>query len=310
MTAALQTFAFFLFTFYFGLTGCALFRPPVEPPLQEATAGQLAAMLRERQAAVQTMKGLFRAHLKGPGIPIAQRLEGAMFFQQPDRLRLQGFKHGSPLFDLVVGQDVYRLSLPATGRVLNGRVDELDRIGELARPVRLSVMTVQAAVSVTPVTREQRANLTEEGDRYRLDVLAQPPTGSAGSDSVARPVRRLWFDRRSLLVVREEQLGETGQVEATILFEDFRPVTGAGAPIPAATSMVRPAGGWLLPYRITTTDERTGGTLTLNFHEIVPNTPLKPEELGLGARGPGREGGAEFLPLATRREPLANSDEP
>jgi hypothetical protein len=310
MTAVLPTRAFVLFTVCLALTGCALFRPPVEPRLKEATAEQLAGMLRERQSAVQTMKGLFRAHVKGPGIPIAQRLEGAMFFQRPDRLRLQGFKHGSPLFDLVVGQDVYRLSLPATGRVLNGRVDELDRIGELARPVRLSVMTIQAAVSVAPVTREQRVNLVEEGDRYRLDVFAKGPTGSAGSDSVARPVRRLWFDRRSLMVVREEQLGETGQVEATIQFEDFRLVTGAAAPLPAATAMLRPADGWLLPYRITTTDERAGGTLTLNFHEIVPNAPLKPEELGLVARGPGLEGDAEFFPLATRREPLANSDQP
>ena len=36
--------------------------------------------------------------------------------------------------------------------------------------------------------------------------------------------RRLWFERQTLLVVREDRLTESGAVEATIQYEDFRAI--------------------------------------------------------------------------------------
>ena len=73
------------------LGGCAAFPSRPEVPLKRATAAELMALLREREAAIQTMKGLFRVSIKGEGIPIAQRMEGAMYYRRPDAMRLLGF---------------------------------------------------------------------------------------------------------------------------------------------------------------------------------------------------------------------------
>jgi hypothetical protein len=66
------------------LSGCTFFRTQPDAPLLEATAEQLIGLLAERNAEIHTMKGLFRAQVKGPGIPIAQRIEGVMFYRRPD----------------------------------------------------------------------------------------------------------------------------------------------------------------------------------------------------------------------------------
>jgi hypothetical protein len=38
-------------------------------------------------------------------------------------------------------------------------------------------------------------------------------------------------------------------------------------------------GGVLRPFRVTVEDRKTGGMLVLMFQEMIPNVPLKPEEL-------------------------------
>ncbi|MGH7233233.1 MAG: hypothetical protein ACREJU_18020, partial [Nitrospiraceae bacterium] len=138
------------------------------------TAEQLNALLREREAAVQTMKGLFRAQIQGPGIPIAQRVEGAMFYRRPDAMRLQGFNRlGGGLFEFILGTDLYALRLP-TGQVYSGRPSELERIGKIARPFQLSILAMSGVVGTHRVTESERADVSVDGDRYRLDVFAGP----------------------------------------------------------------------------------------------------------------------------------------
>lgn len=277
-----RNFAFLLFTFAFvamaTVSGCAGWPWRSEPPLREATVGQLTDLLREREAAIQTMKGLFRAQIKGPGIPIAQRVEGAMFYRRPNAFRLQGFDQvGGELFEFVLGEDLYRLRLPSMGRVFAGRPAELEKMGEMGRPFQLSVWAISGAVGTAPVSNGERVRLSEDGDRYRLDVLAPKENGSS---EAGRPIRRIWFERRSLQVVQEDRLTAAGEIEATISFEDFRPV---GVSQPGDTLMTDAgglAGPMLKPFKITTRDGQGRGTLQLTFHELVPNPTLRPEELG------------------------------
>ena len=269
------------------LSGCAVWPWRSEPPLREATAGQLTDLLREREAAIQTMKGLFRAQIKGSGIPIAQRLEGAMFYRRPHALRLQGFDQlGGEVFEFVLGEDLYRLRLPSMGRVYAGRPAELERMGEMGRPFQLSIWAMSGAVGTAPVSEGERVGLSEDGDRYRLDVFAE----GNGSSQTGRPIRRIWFERRSLQVVQEDRLTAAGDVEATISFEDFRPV---GVPQPGDTLVADASGSigpMLKPFKITTRDGQGRGTLQLTFHEIVPNPTLRPEELGSARANHGERG--------------------
>lgn len=286
--------AWFIFHFALlalvSLGGCVgLFRQE-EPPLREATAEQLTQLLREREEAIQTLKGLFRAQIKGPGIPVAQRVEGVLFYRRSSALRLQGFNHvGGPLFDFTLADDQYKLQVPGQP-ISTGRVVDLQRMEPFGRPLQLSLLAISGAVGIASVAKGERVVLAEEGDRYRLDVLSSA-TGPSGGDG---PVRRIWFERRSLEVVQEDRVTETGTLEATVRLEDFRPVDLPGPAAASGSSTVK-VGAILKPFKIMTQDGQGEGTLQLTFHEIIPNPEIKPEELGTADSG---SGGQSTMPIA------------
>lgn len=256
------------------LAGCATAPPSIpEGPLQEATAEQLTRLLAEREAAIHSLKGLFRATIKGPGVPIlAQRLEGALYYQRPDTLRLKGFTpFGTEVFDFVLGKGRYTIRTPA-GKQHAGLLADLDRGGGLGGQVRMSVWAVNGAIGNGSLPRDATATLANEGDLYRLEVKAAAAANGPGS---SMPIRRVWFDRRTLHVVKEDRLDGKGMVEATMTFEDFRPLSGGTAEPIRGT-----ADGSLLvrPFKITT--ESGQDRLVLTFSEIIPNPVLRPEEIG------------------------------
>ncbi len=259
------------------IAGCAFWFPRAEVPLKEATAAELTALLREREAAIQTMKGLFRVSIKGEGIPIAQRMEGAIYYRRPDAMRLQGFTVlGSELFEFVLSDDLYKLRLPAMSRVLTGRSSEMGKMGKLARPFQLSVWAMSGAVGIASVAEHERVALAEDGDRYRLDVFA-PGEGDPRSRTV---VRRIWFERRSFQVVQEERLSPTGELEAVMYFDDFRPVGESENGGPAWNARGGSRTPLMRPFKITMEDGHGRGSLQVTFHEIIPNAPLRPADLG------------------------------
>ena len=268
--------------------GCSGRGTRADAPPPGITAEQLAGLLREREAAIHTMKGLFRAQIQGPGIPIAQRVEGAMFYRRPDVLRLQGFNRvGGELFEFILGADLYRLRL-AAGQVYTGHAGELERMGNVAQPFKLSVLAMSGVVGIPAVAEQERAVLSMDGDRYRLDVFIESPSYARASG----PFRRIWFDRRSLQVVQEDRLTGAGKLQATVQFDDYRPVgeTAGGESVATAIPPMTGTGALMKPFRITAQDGSGKGVLLLTFHEMVPNAALKPEELRLtgGRRTPWR----------------------
>ena len=255
--------------------GCTLFRSAPEGTFKRATAEELTVLLRQREAAIHSMKGLFSAKVRGGFIPIASRVEGAVYYRRPNALRLRGFTSiGSELFEFVQADDVYKLRLPTMGRVLIGHQSEMAEMGKLARPFQLSVWAVGGVLGTGTIAKGETVKLADEGDRYRLDVYA-PVNGSATQPVLAR---RLWFDRRTLLVVQEDRLTETGEVDATIQYEDFRPIEEAGdrslpAKVMASTQLLR-------PFKISLEDGRGQGSVQVTFHEMLTNQAIKTEDLG------------------------------
>jgi hypothetical protein len=76
--------------------------------------------------------------------------------------------------------------------------------------------------------------------------------------------RRLWIERQTLLVVREDRLTESGAVEATIQYEDFRAIGD---------------GSLLRPFKILLEDGKGRGSVQVTFHEMIPNQPLTATDL-------------------------------
>ncbi|MGZ5385766.1 MAG: hypothetical protein ACXWH0_17535, partial [Acidimicrobiia bacterium] len=175
------------------LPGCALFGSSDTAPLLQATAEQLTALLQEQAEQVRTIKGLFSAKITGGILPIGQRVQGTVFYQRPNAIRLRGFTAvGSELFEFVQIEDQFKLRLPTMGREVVGRPSETDRLGQLTRPFQLSVWAMSGIIGTQVVGPQEQVRLTEDGDRYRLDVLTGP--GHNGAAPIV--TRRIWFDRR------------------------------------------------------------------------------------------------------------------
>lgn len=252
----------------FLLAGCGTLLPREEAQLKHATVEELTSLLRQREASVQTMKGLFSARVRGGIIPIATRVEGAVYYRRPNALRMRGFTTiGSELFEFVQADDQFMLRLPTMGRVLSGNPNDMSEMGKLARPFQLSVWAMGGVLGTGTIAADESVQLSEEGDQYRLDVSSQSGNGASVLS------RRLWFDRRTFLVVKEDRLTETGEVDATIQYEDFRAIGGVSDP----SSMSD--GRLLRPFKITLEDGRGRGSVQVLFHELIPNATLKPTEL-------------------------------
>jgi len=240
-------------------------------PLQQATAAQLTEQLHEREASIQTLKGLFRAQFAGPIIPLAQRMEGAVYYRRPEALRLQGFDHlGGKVFEFSQNRTHYRLDLPSEGKRFAGSLEDLRR-AKIGRLFQLSRWAVSGVVGGELAEGGVRTTLAEDGDRYRLDLVQPAPAG--------RVLRRLWFDRRSLRVVQDERFQDNGEVDATITFDDYR---GLPAAIPEGHEG-RTRATWM-PFKVTIVDRVTSSSMVLTFHEIVVNPVLLPEELGFAVQ--------------------------
>lgn len=254
--------------FVFSLVGCTGESLREEAPLKRATVEDLTALLRERELAIQTVKGLFSARVRGGIIPITTRVEGVVYYRRPKTLRMRGFTAiGSELFEFLQADDQYTLRLPTMGRVLSGNPNDMSDMGKFARPFQLSIWAMAGVLGTGTISANETVKLIDDGDLYRLDVFSL----SDKRDPV--PSRRLWFDRRTLLVIKEIRLTETGDVDATIQYEDFRAVADASG-VPANSE-----GRLLRPFKISLEDGRGQGSVQVMFHELIPNAMLKPTEL-------------------------------
>jgi len=247
---------------------CSTVGPRENLQLKQATAEELTALLRQRELAIQTMKGLFSAKVRGGIIPIATRVEGTVYYRRPNAMRLRGFTAiGSELFEFVQADDQYTLRLPTMGRVLSGNPADMSEMGKLARPFQLSVWAMRGVLGTGAINADETAQVVEDADRYRLEISGPSPNGGMLVH------RRLWFDRQTLLVVKEDRLTDTGEIDATIEYEDFRAV---GEPNGASLSM---DSRLLRPFKIILEDGRGQGSVQVTFHELIPNATLKPSEL-------------------------------
>ena len=250
------------------VSGCALFAPRHEAQLKQATVEGLTAVLSQREVALQTMKGLFSAKVRGGILPIASRVEGTLYYRRPDAMRLRGFTAvGSELFEFVQTGDQFTLRLPTMRRVLSGNASDMGEMGKLARPFQLSVWAMGGLLGIRTIAKDETATLAEDGDRYRLDV-------SGPSSNGAQALRRkLWFERQTWLVVREDRLTESGSVEATIQYEDFRAIGGVAAVSTGSEGQLR------RPFKISLVDGKGQGSVEMTFHEMTPNQPLTAADL-------------------------------
>ena len=79
--------------------------------------------------------------------------------------------------------------------------------------------------------------------------------------------------------MKEERVSPAGDIEATMQFDDYRAV--GAAPTPAVNGQAPTDDKRIMrPFAIRMTDGKGSGSLQVTFHELIPNEPIKPGELG------------------------------
>jgi hypothetical protein len=216
--------------------------------------------MQEREAAVRTLKALFAVEASGGALKAPQRMEAALVYQRPGTIRLQTFARlGFPIFDLMLADGQYHLLFPMQGKTQKGPVSELDRKGGTGTTITLGLQATLGSLGGAIQPTDQ-VFLSDEDSHYVLDVMAEPGRNIVG--------RRLWFERTTLEIVRQDLFDASGSVTATMVYQSYRAV--------GATS----AGPLTWPSRVLAEDGLGQAKLVLTFHEIIPNPALTPQDWG------------------------------
>jgi len=244
------------------LAGCARapIAPSVPPQPTRVTAEELLTKLREREAAVRTLKALFAVEASGGPLKATQRMEAALIYQRPRTIRLQGFARlGFQVFDLTLADGQYNLVFPMQGKSQKGSVSELDHKPGIGTPIILGLQATLGSLD-TAILPTDRVALREEKGQYVLDTTSM--------QNGATVARRLWFDQTTLEIVRQEVFDANGIVQATMVYQNYRAV--------GTTS----AGPLTWPSRVQAEDGLGQARMVLTFREVIPNPALTAADWG------------------------------
>ncbi len=230
-------------------------------PVDEVTSRQVLENLRQKEASISALKGLFQVSIFGAGIPLAQDLNGVVAYHQPDLVHLKGFiRLGVPVLDFQREGNHYELVFPAEGRVVSGQVDGPRPESEWDQTVLLSLRALDAVLGKIAGLASTTARVLTDGQFYRIDQVLPSP-GLAGSSS--NVFVRTRVDPQTLEVSSIEYFQPEDDLVVSVECEDYRGVKNRQS---NDAPMIR------LPFRVQAKDHRVlGGTVTLTFREFILN---------------------------------------
>jgi hypothetical protein len=244
------------------LVGCAgLFQGALRPVEEEEGLRVLEA-LRQKEATISTLRGLFQASISGSGIPLSQNLQGMFSYVRPDVLHLKGFiRLGVPVMDFHREGNQYELSFPAEGKVVTGRVDDTTERTQWDQTVMLSIRALDAVLGKISGLSSSAVHVWKNEERYRIDMV---PSQSSSTLSQEDFTVRTWVDAQTLELTSIEYRRSFDEIVVSVECEDYREV------MVKASVEVSPL---RLPFFVQATDHRpAGGSITLHFQEFILNT--------------------------------------
>ena len=240
--------------------------PRVEPAPARApvlTPQQVLATLHAREANITSLKGLFQADVEGSFSPFSHSIQGTLFYQRPQSIRIKGFtRFGGTLFDFLVNGRPYSLHTADRLYPIVGRMPDFRPLGELGLPVQLSLRAVDVLLGRLRWTEEQFREVRVANTAYRYTVAL-----SHGNASNVSVLQHVWVDHASALIQGIEYYSTKGKKLVTLTASDYRKV----GPPEQPDSVI-------LPFSIEVKEYVTSGSVRLKFSEIVPNIPVSGKE--------------------------------
>ncbi len=249
------------------VSGCAVFSGRPEVPLNDEVTKWVLESLRQREARIRSVKGLFRASVSGSSVlPISQNLDGVLFYERPYVVRLRGFARvGGTIFEFQRDGDYYNLHIPSSGKAVQGQITTLDHSQDVSRVVEMSIRTMDAILGKFDDADGKKVLLYQDGENFRLDIQSMIETEERNT---APFTTRVWVNRDTFDVIQVEYLMEDEETIMVVECSDFRAVKSKD---PSILSPIR------LPFHIRAEDLRSqGGSMTLTFQELAANAESAP----------------------------------
>jgi hypothetical protein len=242
------------------LVGCAGLFQGLRP-VEEEQGRQVLEALRQKESAINTLRGLFQASISGTGVPFSQKFQGMFSYVQPDVVHLKGFiRLGVPIMDFHREGNHYELSFPTEGKVVTGRVDEAQKSTQWDHIVMLSIRALDAVLGKISGLSQGNIRVWKTADRYRLDFI---PHQTASASAQEEFTVRTWVDAQTLEVMSIEYRRSFDEIVLFVECEDYREVK---VKIPGGVTSVR------LPFLVRATDYRSGGgSISLAIQEYIVN---------------------------------------
>lgn len=243
------------------IPGCAGFLPGSYTAVSEDQSRYVLESLRQKEATIRTLRGLFQASVSGSGIPISQRFNGMMSYASPDQVHLRGFlRFGVPMMDFHREGNAYKLYFPAENQMIRGQVDGGPDQTEWDQTVQLSIRALDAVLGKITGLASREIRVLKDPTHYRLDMAA---VGSDDSGTQEDFIVSTWVDAETLELTLIEYSRSYDGVVVSVECEDYRDVDAVTA---SAQGPIR------LPFVVKATDHRSsGGSITLNFQEFILN---------------------------------------
>jgi len=243
------------------LTGCAGLFQGSYSAVPDDQSRYVIESLRQKEATIRTLRGLFQASVSGSGIGFSQRFNGMMSYASPDQVHLRGFlKFGVPMMDFHREGNSYELYFPAENQMITGQVDGGPVQTEWDQTVQLSIRALDAVLGKIAGLSSAEIRVLKDTTHYRLDMAA---VGSADSTTQEDFIVRTWVDAQTLDLTLIEYSRSYDEVVVSVECEDYRDVNSPSASV---------QGPIRLPFVVKATDHRSsGGSITLSFQEFVLN---------------------------------------
>ena len=153
------------------LTGCASVHQGAFTAVTKDQSQQVLEALRQKEAIIQTLRGLFQASISGSGIPFSQRFNGTMSYDSPDRVHLRGFlKFGVPMMDFHREGNAYELYFPAENEVITGQVTGGSANTRWDQTIQLSIRALDAVLGKISGLSQGDIHVFKGVTSYRLDM--------------------------------------------------------------------------------------------------------------------------------------------
>jgi len=255
------------------------------PPALDASAADLVAKLNARSEAIRTLVATVdleptAGSVYSGVIKEYRDVRGFILLEKPAMIRILGQAPvvRTTIFDMVSDGREFRLSIPPKQKFIVGKTD-------FHRPAKNSlenlrpqhILDALLVPSIDPAREKYMFEEAEEGSR-RYYVVSALEAAENGELALRRKV---WFDRATLEVARQQLYGPRGAYIEDVRYSDYQDFQGVG--YPTHIDISRP----IEDYRLAITIQKATFNEPIEAEKFELKKPDNAELVELGAREAG-----------------------